>query len=234
MITISNITKKFDNETVFSRISFEINKKDKLLIVGPSGSGKTTLVRCLNKFEKPDSGNIYYEGINIKEINDTKLRNEIGMVFQNFNLFPHLTVKENIALAPTLLKLGTKKEINDKVKSLLESVHILDKINEYPRTLSGGEKQRVAIARSLATNPKVIIFDEPTSALDPKAINDLVDLLNELSKKTTIVVVSHDMGFVKSFANKIVFLSDKSIMTFSSPSKLLNSKNIKVKSFLDL
>ena len=232
MIKIDNITKKYDKKIVFKNVSFEINDNEKLLIIGPSGCGKTTLIRCLNGFEKIDAGKIFLNGVNIKEIDEVTLKSKVGMVFQNFNLFPHLTVGENIALAPTILKLGTKKEINNTVRELLEKVNILDKINEYPKKLSGGEKQRIAIARALATKPEIILLDEPTSALDPGTINDLLELLNELSKTTTIVVVSHDMDLIKNYADKVLFLKDGEIVKYGAPKEILSSDNEVVQEFL--
>lgn len=232
MIKIDNITKKYDKKIVFKNVSFEINDNEKLLIIGPSGCGKTTLIRCLNGFEKIDAGKIFLNGVNIKEIDEVTLKSKVGMVFQNFNLFPHLTVGENIALAPRLLKLGSKEEINKKVKELLTQVHILDKIDSYPKRLSGGEKQRVAIARALATKPEVILFDEPTSALDPSVVNDLLELLDELSKTTTIVVVSHEMDLIKNYADKVLFLKDKGILEYGTKKDILNSENPKVREFL--
>lgn len=232
MIKIDNITKKYDKKIVFKNVSFEINDNEKLLIIGPSGCGKTTLIRCLNGFEKIDAGKIFLNGVNIKEIDEVTLKSKVGMVFQNFNLFPHLTVGENIALAPRLLKLGSKAEIEKKVRELLTQVHILDKINSYPKRLSGGEKQRVAIARALATKPEVILFDEPTSALDPSVVNDLLELLDELSKTTTIVVVSHEMDLIKNYADKVLFLKDKGILEYGTKKDILNSENPKVREFL--
>ncbi len=232
MIKIDKISKKFDKKKIFNKISFDINDNEKLLIIGPSGCGKTTLIRCINGLEKIDSGNIYLNDVNVKNIDKVYLKNKIGMVFQNYNLFPHLTVGENIALAPTILKLGTKKEINNTVRELLEKVNILDKINEYPKKLSGGEKQRVAIARALATKPEIILLDEPTSALDPGTINDLLELLNELSKTTTIVVVSHEMDLIKNYADKVLFLKDGEIVKYGTPKEILNSDNQLLKEFL--
>ena len=232
MIKIDNITKKYDKKIVFKNVSFEINDNEKLLIIGPSGCGKTTLIRCLNGFEKIDAGKIFLNGVNIKEIDEVTLKSKVGMVFQNFNLFPHLTVGENIALAPRLLKLGSKEEINKKENELLTQVHILDKIDSYPKRLSGGEKQRVAIARALATKPEVILFDEPTSALDPSVVNDLLELLDELSKTTTIVVVSHEMDLIKNYADKVLFLKDKGILAYGDKKEILNSENPKVQEFL--
>lgn len=232
MIKIDKISKKFDKKKIFNKISFDINDNEKLLIIGPSGCGKTTLIRCINGLEKIDSGNIYLNDVNVKNIDKVYLKNKIGMVFQNYNLFPHLTVGENIALAPTILKLGTKKEINNTVRELLEKVNILDKINEYPKKLSGGEKQRIAIARALATKPEIILLDEPTSALDPGTINDLLELLNELSKTTTIVVVSHDMDLIKNYADKVLFLKDGEIVKYGAPKEILSSDNEVVQEFL--
>lgn len=232
MISVDKISKKFDKKKVFNKISFDINDNEKLLIIGPSGCGKTTLIRCINGLEKIDSGNIYFNGINTKDMDKVYLKSKIGMVFQNYNLFPHLTVGENIALAPSILKLGSKKEINENVRKLLEEVHILDKINDYPKKLSGGEKQRVAIARALATKPEIILFDEPTSALDPGVVNDFLELLEELSKTTTIVVVSHEMDLIKSFADKVLFLKDGNIVKYGTPKEILNSDNPILNEFL--
>ena len=232
MIKVDKLSKKFGKEKVFSKISFNINDYEKLLIIGPSGCGKTTLIRCINGLEKADSGNIYLNDVNTKDIDKVDLKNKIGMVFQNYNLFPHLTVGENISLAPTILKLGNKKAVKEKTKELLDRVNILDKINEYPKTLSGGEKQRVAIARALATKPEIILLDEPTSALDPGTINDLLELLDDLSKTTTIVVVSHDMSLIKNYADKVLFLKDGDIIEYGTPKEILSSNNHLLKEFL--
>lgn len=232
MISIKKISKKYNNKKVFRNISFDINDNEKLLIIGPSGCGKTTLIRCLNGLNKVNSGNIFLNGVKISNIDDVTLKSKVGMVFQNYNLFPHLTVRENVSLAPRLLKMGNEKEIDDLVKRLLSEVNIINKIDSYPSKLSGGEKQRVAIARTLATKPEVILLDEPTSALDPATINDFISLLNELSKTTTIVVVSHEMDLIKSFADKVLFLKDGSILEYGTPDDILNSKNPIVREFL--
>jgi len=232
MISIKKISKKYNNKYVFRNISFDINDNEKLLIIGPSGCGKTTLIRCLNGLNKIDSGNIFLNGVKISNIDDVALKSKVGMVFQNYNLFPHLSVRENVSLAPKLLKMGNEKEIDDLVKRLLSEVNIINKIDSYPSKLSGGEKQRVAIARTLATKPEVILLDEPTSALDPATINDFISLLNELSKTTTIVVVSHEMDLIKSFADKVLFLKDGSILEYGTPDDILNSKNPIVREFL--
>lgn len=232
MIKIDNVSKKYDKRYVLRNISFDILDNEKLLIIGPSGCGKTTLIRCINGLEKVSSGKIVLNGVNIKDIDEVTLKSKVGMVFQNFNLFPHLTVGENVSLAPRLLKLGTKEEIDKRVRELLNQVHILDKIDSYPKRLSGGEKQRVAIARALATKPEVILFDEPTSALDPSVVNDLLELLDELSKTTTVVVVSHEMDLIQKFADKVLFLKDKGILEYGTKKDILNSKNPKVREFL--
>lgn len=232
MISIKKISKKYNNKYVFRNISFDINDNEKLLIIGPSGCGKTTLIRCLNGLNKINSGNIFLNGVKISNIDDVTLKSKVGMVFQNYNLFPHLTVRENVSLAPRLLKMGSDREIDDLVKRLLSEVNIINKIDSYPSKLSGGEKQRVAIARTLATKPEVILFDEPTSALDPATINDFISLLNELSKTTTIVVVSHEMDLIKSFADKVLFLKDGSILEYGTPDEIINSKNPIVREFL--
>ena len=232
MISIKKISKKYNNKYVFRNISFDINDNEKLLIIGPSGCGKTTLIRCLNGLNKIDSGNIFLNGVKISNIDDVVLKSKVGMVFQNYNLFPHLSVRENVSLAPKLLKMGNEKEIDDLVKRLLSEVNIINKIDSYPSKLSGGEKQRVAIARTLATKPEVILLDEPTSALDPATINDFISLLNELSKTTTIVVVSHEMDLIKSFADKVLFLKDGSILEYGTPDDILNRKNPIVREFL--
>lgn len=232
MISVKKISKKYNNKYVFKNISFDINDREKLLIIGPSGCGKTTLIRCLNGLNKVNSGNIFLNGVKINNIDDVTLKSKVGMVFQNYNLFPHLTVKENVTLAPKVLKMGSEDEINDLAKRLLSKVNIIDKIDSYPSKLSGGEKQRVAIARALATKPEVILFDEPTSALDPSTISDFISLLNELSKTTTIVIVSHEMDLIKTFADKVLFLKNGNILEYGTPDEILNSKNEEVRRFL--
>lgn len=232
MISVNKISKKYGNRYVFKNISFDIKDREKLLIIGPSGCGKTTLIRCLNGLNKVNSGNIFLNGVKINQIDDVTLKSKVGMVFQNYNLFPHLTVRENVALAPKLLKMGSDEEIDDLVKKLLSKVNIINKIDSYPSKLSGGEKQRVAIARTLATKPEVILFDEPTSALDPATISDFILLLNELSRTTTIVVVSHEMDLIKSFADKVLFLKNGSILEYGTAEEILNSDNKEVRNFL--
>lgn len=232
MISVNKISKKYGKRYVFKNISFDIKDREKLLIIGPSGCGKTTLIRCLNGLNKVNSGNIFLNGVKINQIDDVTLKSKVGMVFQNYNLFPHLTVRENVAPAPKLLKMGSDEEIDDLVKKLLSKVNIINKIDSYPSKLSGGEKQRVAIARTLATKPEVILFDEPTSALDPATISDFILLLKELSRTTTIVVVSHEMDLIKSFADKVLFLKNGSILEYGTADEILNSKNEEVRNFL--
>lgn len=233
MLKVNNIGKKFDNKVIFEDISFEIEANDRLLIIGPSGSGKTTLLRCLNKLETPESGEIYLDNDNYNNLDNNYIRKKVGMVFQSYNLFPHLTVHDNIALAPKLLKLDSKENIENNIRNILDSVHILDKIDEYPKNLSGGEKQRVAIARTLATNPEILLFDEPTSALDPEVIKSFIDVLKDLSKTKTIVVVSHEMDLIKAYATKVLFLADGKVLEYGEPSIIMNSSNEKVKKFLE-
>ena len=232
MISVNKISKKYGKRYVFKNISFDIKDREKLLIIGPSGCGKTTLIRCLNGLNKVNSGNIFLNGVKINQIDDVTLKSKVGMVFQNYNLFPHLTVRENVALAPKLLKMGSDEEIDDLVKKLLSKVNIINKIDSYPSKLSGGEKQRVAIARTLATKPEVILFDEPTSALDPATISDFILLLKELSRTTTIVVVSHEMYLIKSFADIVLFFKNVSILEYGTADEILNSKNEEVRNFL--
>ena len=232
MISVNKISKKYGKRYVFKNISFDIKDREKLLIIGASDCGKTTLIRCLNGLNKVNSGNIFLNGVKINQIDDVTLKSKVGMVFQNYNLFPHLTVRENVALAPKLLKMGSAEEIDDLVKKLLSKVNIINKIDSYPSKLSGGEKQRVAIARTLATKPEVILFDEPTSALDPATISDFILLLKELSRTTTIVVVSHEMDLIKSFADKVLFLKNGSILEYGTADEILNSKNEEVRNFL--
>lgn len=234
MIKIDKISKKFDKKKVFDKISFDINDNEKLLIIGPSGCGKTTMIRCINGLEKIDSGNIYLNNVNTKDMDKVYLKNKIGMVFQNYNLFPHLTVGENISLAPSILKLGSKNEINNTVKELLDKVHILDKINVYPKKLSGGEKQRVAIARALATKPEVLLLDEPTSALDPEMIEDVLNLMKRVAEEgMTMIVVTHELEFAKDIATDVLFMDKGVIVESGTPDEIFNHpKTERLKEFL--
>ncbi|MDD4780524.1 MAG: amino acid ABC transporter ATP-binding protein [Tissierellia bacterium] len=236
MIEIKNLTKKFGKNMVLNNVNVKINKGEKVVIIGPSGSGKSTLLRCMNLLETPTSGNIFFEGQDItdKKCDINKIRQKMGMVFQNFNLFPHLTVIENITLAPIKLNLQTKGEAEENAKKLLERIGLLDKKNVYPGKLSGGQKQRIAIVRSLAMNPDIMLFDEPTSALDPEMIGEVLSLMKDLAQEgMTMVVVTHEMGFAKNVANRLVFVDQGQILEETSPQEFFsNPKHERSKEFL--
>lgn len=213
-----------------------IKKGEKVVIIGPSGSGKSTFLRCLNLMETPTSGEIWFEGENItdKKTNINHIRQKMGMVFQQFNLFPHLTVKENIMLAPVKLKLMSQEEASKKADQLLERVGLPDKANAYPKKLSGGQKQRIAIARTLAMNPDVILFDEPTSALDPEMVGEVLELMKELADDgMTMVVVTHEMGFAREVATRVMFMDGGNIKEQNPPKEFFeNPQNERLKAFL--
>ena len=236
MIDVKNLTKSFGKHQVLQGINEHIEKGEKVAIIGPSGSGKSTFLRCLNLLEEPTSGTITFEGVDITDPkNDiNKLRARMGMVFQQFNLFPHMTVKQNITLAPTKLKLMTKEEADQKAVELLERVGLPDKINAYPKQLSGGQQQRIAIARALAMNPDVMLFDEPTSALDPEMVGEVLNVMRELAReKMTMVVVTHEMGFAREIATRVLFLEDGSFVEEAPPEEFFgNPKSERLKSFL--
>ena len=237
MISVSNLKKGFGDLVVLDGITETIEKGEKVVIIGPSGSGKSTFLRCLNLMEIPTSGEIWFEGKNItasksKEVD--KLRRKMGMVFQHFNLFPHLTILGNITLAPVRLKLMTKDEANKKAMALLERVGLADKANAYPAQLSGGQKQRIAIVRSLAMNPDVILFDEPTSALDPEMVGEVLDLMRQLADEgMTMVVVTHEMGFAREVASRVLFMDEGRIVEQNTPKEFFESpQNPRLKEFL--
>lgn len=236
MIEVKNINKSFGRNQVLRDVTISVEKGDKVVIIGPSGSGKSTLLRCMNLLEAPDSGSIFFEGQDIisKKADINRVRQKIGMVFQHFNLFPHLTVMENITLAPVKLKLQTKEEAEDNALALLERIGLLDKRNEYPPKLSGGQKQRIAIVRSLAMKPEIMLFDEPTSALDPEMIGEVLDLMKDLVHEgMTMVVVTHEMGFAKSVANKILFMDEGQILEGNNPKDFFsNPGHERAKEFL--
>ena len=201
MIDVKDLTKSFGGHTVLSGINEHISKGEKVAVIGPSGSGKSTFLRCLNLLEQPTGGTITFEGVDITDpkTDINKLRTRMGMVFQQFNLFPHLSVLENIRLAPVKLKLMTKDQAGEKALELLQRVGLPDKANAYPKQLSGGQQQRIAIARALAMNPDVMLFDEPTSALDPEMVGEVLEIMKELADDgMTMVVVTHEMGFARS------------------------------------
>ena len=237
MIDVKNLEKSFGEIKVLKGINETIQKGEKVVIIGPSGSGKSTFLRCLNLLEKPTSGDIIFDGENITKANETQLnqlRQRMGMVFQHFNLFPHLTIKKNITLAPVKLGLMTKDEADKKAMELLERVGLPDKADEYPNMLSGGQKQRIAIARALAMNPEVMLFDEPTSALDPEMVGEVLELMKQLvDDGMTMVVVTHEMGFAKEVASRIIFMADGNILEEGAPEEFFgNPKNQRLKDFL--
>lgn len=236
MLKIKNLKKKFGKNVVLNGIDIEINKGDRLAIIGPSGCGKSTFLRCLNMLEIPTSGSINFDGIDITDnsVDLSLVRRKMGMVFQQFNLFPHLTVLDNIILAPVKLGIMTESEAIKQAMELLDSIDLKDKAKHYPDELSGGQKQRVAIVRTLIMNPEVILFDEPTSALDPEMVMEVLDLIMEIAKKDiTMVMVSHEMNFVKKFATKIMFLDEGKISFLGSVDEAFNNKdNERLREFL--
>lgn len=235
MLSVKNLKKSFGKNTVLKDISFDVSTGDILAIVGPSGSGKSTLLRCLNMIETPSSGKIVFEGINLvdKKTNLSLVREKIGMVFQQFNLFNHLTVLENLMLAPVKLKVMGEGSAKRKAIMLLEKIGLKDKALSYPSSLSGGQKQRVAIIRTLMMDPDIILFDEPTSALDPEMIGEVLDLIKMVaSENKTMIIVSHEISFVKSIANRILFLENGKIIFDGSNKEFFNNKNDRIKAFL--
>ncbi len=236
MIKVEKLCKSFDDHDAVIDVDLEIKQGDILSIIGPSGSGKSTLLRCINLLESPDSGKIFFNGmqINKKDVNINKVREKMGMVFQNFNLFPHLTVEENINLAPIKLLGKSKDEANKTCKELLDWVGLADKIDKYPQNLSGGQKQRIAIARTLAMNPDLILFDEPTSALDPEMVGEVLELMNTVAQKgMTMAVVTHEIAFAKMVSNRVAFMNEGRIMYENSPDKFFaESANERLTEFL--
>ncbi|WP_270647019.1 amino acid ABC transporter ATP-binding protein [Paeniclostridium hominis] len=237
MIQLKNIQKSFGKNEVLKDINLNIKKGEIVAILGPSGSGKSTLLRCINLLEQPNGGEIIYNSENIlnKKCDINKVRQNIGMVFQNFNLFPNMTVLENIIVAPTKVKKVSKEKAISDALNLLDRVGLLEKKNDYPSQLSGGQKQRIAIARALAMKPDMILFDEPTSALDPEMVKEVLDVMKELAKEgMTMVVVTHEIGFAKEVANKVVFMDEGYILEEGTPKEIFeNTKNIRTKQFFD-
>ncbi|MEL0538579.1 amino acid ABC transporter ATP-binding protein [Staphylococcus debuckii] len=223
MINIKKLRKSYGTNEVLKGIDLEIDNGEVVAIIGPSGGGKSTLLRCINLLEQPDDGEIIFEGNNIlnKDVKLNDLRQKMGMVFQNFNLFPHKTVIENVMLAPHLLKKDSAANLKKEALELLKKVGLEDKGESYPSQLSGGQKQRVAIARALAMHPEVLLFDEPTSALDPEVVGDVLQVMKELAKEgMTMVVVTHEMGFAHDVSNKVVFMADGVVAESGSPSEI--------------
>lgn len=236
MIETRNLTKKFGSQVVLNNISEKIEKGEKVVVIGPSGSGKSTFLRCLNLLEIPNGGEIWFEGQNImdpkKDIN--LLRRKMGMVFQQFNLFPHKTVLENITLAPVKLGIMNKEEAKVRAMELLKRVGLPEKAESYPKQLSGGQKQRIAIARALAMGPDVMLFDEPTSALDPEMVGEVLELMKELAADgMTMVVVTHEMGFAREVGTRVLFMDQGKIMEQNKPKEFFeNPSNPRLKEFL--
>lgn len=236
MIEVKNLKKQFGELSVLNGITEHISQGEKIAVIGPSGSGKSTFLRCLNLLEIPTEGEIWFDGVNMTDVNVDidRMRQKMGMVFQHFNLFPHLTVLENIILAPVHLKLQTRKEAEENARRLLERIGLLDKADTYPAMLSGGQKQRIAIVRALAMNPEVMLFDEPTSALDPEMVGEVLDLIRELADEgMTMVIVTHEMGFAREVATRVMLVDEGQIKEQNTPEELFsNPKNPRLKEFL--
>ncbi len=236
MISVSNLCKSFEGLEVLKGINVEIDKGDVICIIGPSGSGKSTFLRCLNLLETPTSGTILFEGDDLtdKKIDINKHRQKMGMVFQQFNLFPHMTVMDNLTCAPVMLKKATKEQAEKKAMELLARVGLADRADAWPNQLSGGQKQRVAIVRALCMEPDVMLFDEPTSALDPEMVGEVLDVMKELAKSgMTMVVVTHEMGFAREVSNRVLFLDDGVIAEEGTPSEIFGApKCERLRSFL--
>ncbi|MHB9315817.1 peptide ABC transporter ATP-binding protein [Fusobacterium polymorphum] len=237
MINVENLSKNFGDLKVLKNISTTINKGEIISIIGPSGSGKSTFLRCINKLEETTEGHIYIDGMDLmdKKTDINKIRERVGMVFQHFNLFPNMTVLENLTLSPIMVKKESKEEAEKYASYLLEKVGLSDKANSYPTQLSGGQKQRIAIARALAMKPEVILFDEPTSALDPEMIKEVLDVMRDLAKEgMTMLIVTHEMGFARNVGNRILFMDNGEIIEDCSPKNFFeNPTNERIKDFLN-
>ncbi|MDY3792022.1 MAG: amino acid ABC transporter ATP-binding protein [Oscillospiraceae bacterium] len=237
MISVEKLHKSFGELEILKGITETIDKGEKVVVIGPSGSGKSTFLRCLNLLEKPTSGKIIFNGVDITHAKEKELnlmRQKMGMVFQHFNLFPNLTIRGNITLAPVKLGLMTKDEADAKAEDLLRMVGLSDKAENYPSQLSGGQKQRIAIARSLAMNPDVMLFDEPTSALDPEMVGEVLSIMKELAEEgMTMVVVTHEMGFAREVASRVMFMAEGNVLEQGAPDEFFGSpKNPRLKDFL--
>lgn len=236
MITVNNLKKTFGDLEVLSGINEHVNKGEVVVVIGPSGSGKSTFLRCLNLLETPTDGEIFIDGekINDPKVDVNRIRQKMGMVFQHFNLFPHLTIIKNVTLAPVLLKKMNKQQAHDKALELLGKVGLADKADAYPSQLSGGQKQRVAIARALAMEPEIMLFDEPTSALDPEMVGEVLDVMKSLAKSgMTMVVVTHEMGFAKEVGRRVLFMDQGVVMESGKPGEIFDDpKNERTQKFL--
>ena len=236
MISVKNLKKSFGGNHVLRGIDTEIEKGDVLCIIGPSGSGKSTFLRCLNLLEEPTKGTVTVEGVNITDpkVNINKHREKMGMVFQHFNLFPHMTILKNMTLAPRKLLKKSKAEAEEKALTLLKRVGLADRANAYPSQLSGGQKQRIAIVRALCMEPQVMLFDEPTSALDPEMVGEVLDVMKELAHEgMTMVVVTHEMGFAREVADRVIFMDEGRIIEEGTPEAIFNNpQNPRTQDFL--
>lgn len=233
MLEIKNLHKKFKKLEVLKGININIKKGEKIVILGSSGRGKSTALRCLNLLEQPTSGEITFKGKDITKLDINEYRKKVGMVFQNFNLFPNMTILENIVLAPKIFKIDSEENIKKKAIELLKRVGLYDKKDSYPSSLSGGQKQRVAIARALANSPEVLLFDEPTSALDPEMVKEVLDVIKELSKDgLTMVIVTHEMNFAREVADRVIFMDNGVVLEENSPEEIFtNPKEERTKEF---
>jgi len=236
VIIVKDLHKTFENNHVLKGVSYHVHQGEKIVIVGPSGSGKSTFLRCLNLLETPTSGEIWFDGqlITDEKVNIDRIRQHMGMVFQNFNLFNNHTIMDNITLAPVKLKLMSKEEASEKALTLLDRVGLREKADAYPSQLSGGQKQRIAIVRSLAMNPRVMLFDEPTSALDPEMVGEVLAVMKELAETgMTMVVVTHEMGFAREVGTKVLFMDEGRIMEENTPAEFFaNPRCDRLKEFL--
>lgn len=236
MIAVKNLTKKFGKHLVLDNITEHIEAGEKIAIIGPSGSGKSTFLRCMNLLEQPTSGQIFFDGTEItqKGVDINKIRQQMGMVFQHFNLFPHLSILDNITLAPLELKLMNKEQAREEALRLLQIVNLKEKADAYPGQLSGGQKQRIAIVRSLALKPKMMLFDEPTSALDPEMVGEVLEVMKGLAKEgMTMAVVTHEMGFAREVATRVLFVDQGHILEQGTPEQVFDHPhNARTKEFL--
>ena len=236
MIDVKNLSKSFGDHEVLKDISEHIHPGEKVVVIGPSGSGKSTFLRCLNLLETPTAGTITFEGVDITDpkTDINKMRQRMGMVFQHFNLFPNMTIRKNITLAPVQTGLMKQAEADEEAMRLLKLVDLVDKADAYPNQLSGGQKQRIAIVRALAMKPKVMLFDEPTSALDPEMVGEVLEVMRDLAKDgMTMVVVTHEMGFAREVANHVMFMADGKLLEEGSPEEIFtNPQHPRLKDFL--
>ena len=235
MLVIKDLKKNFGKNKVLRGIDFELKAGEKVVVLGPSGSGKSTFLRCINRMEEPSSGEIYFKGTLVTDKNIQKIRQDVGMVFQHFNLINNLNVMDNLILAPTILKIMSEEAAVKKARGLLKHIDLLDKAEAFPASLSGGQKQRIAIVRAMMMEPEILLFDEPTSALDPESIGDVLSLIRELADNgMTIMIVTHEMGFAREIASRVVFIDEGKIIEEGAPEEFFaHPKTPRVKEFLE-